>query len=81
MLLVIITNYLEFIMVSGISLTHLKNQNIKTPCNFKSDIISYILNNGLQILRYCINNASIALTASFDTTLTPNYPIKWFYYR
>ncbi|ACM10339.1 conserved hypothetical protein (plasmid) [Borreliella burgdorferi CA-11.2A] len=36
-------------MASGIQLTHLKNQNIKTPYNFKSDILSYTLNNGLQI--------------------------------
>lgn len=59
-------------MAYGVPLTHLKNQNIKTPYNLKSDIISYTLDNGLQILRYCINNASIALTASFNTTPPPN---------
>lgn len=41
---------LGIIMASGIPLIHLKNQNIKkTPYNFKSDILSYTLENGLQI--------------------------------
>lgn len=51
---------LEIIMISGISLTHLKNQNIKTPYNFKSDILSYTLDN-LQIQTYsliCSNKIS-----------------------
>ncbi|WP_210362666.1 hypothetical protein [Borreliella valaisiana] len=41
-------------MASGTPLTHLKNQNIKTPYNFKSDIFFYTLNNGLQIQTYSI---------------------------
>ncbi len=48
-------------MASGISLAHLKNQNIKTPYNFKSDILSYELDNGLQIETYsliCSNEIS-----------------------
>ncbi|WP_418909375.1 hypothetical protein QIA41_04980 (plasmid) [Borreliella sinica] len=52
---------LGIIMASGISLTHLKNQNIKTPYNFKSDILSYTLDNGLQIQTYpliCSNTIS-----------------------
>ncbi|ACL34117.1 conserved hypothetical protein (plasmid) [Borreliella burgdorferi 156a] len=40
---------LGIIMASEIQLTRLKNQNIKTPYNFKSDILFYTLNNGLQI--------------------------------
>lgn len=47
-------------MISEISLTHLKNQNIKTPYNFKSDILSYTLDN-LQIQTYsliCSNKIS-----------------------
>nr|WP_233709447.1 hypothetical protein [Borreliella bavariensis] len=49
------------IMASGIPLIHLKNQNIKTPYNFKSDILSYMLENGLQIQTYsliCSNEIS-----------------------
>ncbi|AEL19546.1 putative uncharacterized domain protein (plasmid) [Borreliella bissettiae DN127] len=52
---------LGIIMASGIPLTHIKNQNIKTPYNFKSDILSYTLNNGLQIQTYsliCSNKIS-----------------------
>ncbi|SCW41238.1 hypothetical protein SAMN02983004_01008 [Borreliella japonica] len=52
---------LGIIMASGIPLTHLKNQNIKTPYNFKSDILSYTLDNGLQIQTYsliCANKIS-----------------------
>ncbi|WP_192892770.1 hypothetical protein [Borreliella bavariensis] len=52
---------LGIIMASGISLAHLKNQNIKTPYNFKSDILSYELDNGLQIETYsliCSNEIS-----------------------
>ncbi|WP_418885564.1 hypothetical protein [Borreliella tanukii] len=45
---------LGIIIASGISLAHLKNQNIKTPYNFKSDIPSYTLNNSLQIQTYSI---------------------------
>ncbi|WP_234930028.1 hypothetical protein [Borreliella garinii] len=42
-------------MTSGSSLTHLKNQNIQTPYNFKSDILSYTLdNNSLQIQTYSL---------------------------
>ncbi|AEL70581.1 conserved hypothetical protein (plasmid) [Borreliella afzelii PKo] len=52
---------LGIIMASGISLAHLKNQNIKTPYNFKSDILYYALDNGLQIETYsliCSNEIS-----------------------
>ncbi|MCD2416726.1 hypothetical protein LRB87_02565 [Borreliella burgdorferi] len=52
---------LGIIMASGIPLTHIKNQNIKTPYNFKSDILSYTLNSGLQIQTYsliCSNKIS-----------------------
>ncbi len=51
-------------MASGIPLTHLKNQNIKkTPYNFKSDILSYTLDNGLQIQTYSlIHYTSISKT-------------------
>ncbi|XPC98242.1 hypothetical protein QIA20_07380 (plasmid) [Borreliella japonica] len=52
---------LGIIMASGIPLAHLKNQNIKTPYNFKSDILSYTLDNGLQIQTYsliCSNKIS-----------------------
>ncbi|MBB6208469.1 hypothetical protein [Borreliella lanei] len=52
---------LGIIMASGIPLPHIKNLNIKTPYNFKSDIISYTLNNGLQIQTYsliCSNEIS-----------------------
>ncbi|WP_215535930.1 hypothetical protein [Borreliella bavariensis] len=52
---------LGIIMASGMPLTHLKNQNIKTPYNFKSDILSYTLDNGLQIQTYsliCSNKIS-----------------------
>lgn len=52
---------LGIIMASGIPLTHIKNQNIKTPYNFKSDIFSYTLNNGLQIQTHsliCSNKIS-----------------------
>nr|WP_320292835.1 hypothetical protein [Borreliella sinica]WPM06337.1 hypothetical protein QIA41_04395 [Borreliella sinica] len=35
---------LGIIMASGIPLTHLKNQNIKTPYNSKSNTLSYVLN-------------------------------------
>ncbi|WP_421114461.1 hypothetical protein QIA00_05095 (plasmid) [Borreliella americana] len=48
-------------MASGIPLNYLKNQNIKTPYNFKSDTISYILDNGLQIQKHsliCSNKIS-----------------------
>ncbi|MDO7279446.1 hypothetical protein Q5W90_04505 [Borreliella burgdorferi] len=45
---------LGIIMASGIPLNHLKNQNIKTPYNFKSDTISYILDNGLQIQKHSL---------------------------
>ncbi|WP_420025386.1 hypothetical protein QIA36_05420 (plasmid) [Borreliella yangtzensis] len=45
---------LGIIMASGISLAHLKNQNIKTPYNFKSDILFYTLDNGLQIQTYSL---------------------------
>ncbi|WP_459078213.1 hypothetical protein [Borreliella burgdorferi] len=48
-------------MASGIPLTHIKNQNIKTPYNFKSDIFSYTLNNSLQIQTHsliCSNKIS-----------------------
>ncbi|WP_234930109.1 hypothetical protein [Borreliella garinii] len=38
---------LEIIMASGIPLAHLKNQNIKTPHNSKSNILPYILDSGL----------------------------------
>ncbi|MCD2409685.1 hypothetical protein LRB60_03280 [Borreliella burgdorferi] len=52
---------LGIIMASEIQLTRLKNQNIKTPYNFKSDILFYTLNNGLQIQTYpliCSNKIS-----------------------
>ncbi len=52
---------LGIIMASGIPLTHLKNQNIKTPHNFKSNILSYILDSGLLIKTYslvCSNEIS-----------------------
>ncbi len=50
-------------MASRIPLTHLKNQNIKTPYNFKSDILSYTLDNGLQIQTYSlIHYTSISKT-------------------
>ncbi|WP_234701613.1 hypothetical protein [Borreliella garinii] len=59
---------LEIIMISGISLTHLKSQNIKTPYNFKSDILSYTLDN-LQIQTYsliCSNKISRLLSIGAD---------------
>ncbi|WP_215538929.1 hypothetical protein [Borreliella bavariensis] len=45
---------LGIIMASGISLSHLKNQNIKTPHNFKSNILSYVLDNGLMLKTYSL---------------------------
>ncbi|SCW41659.1 hypothetical protein SAMN02983004_01027 [Borreliella japonica] len=41
-------------MASRMPLIHLKNQNIETLYNFKSDILSYKLDNGLQIQTYSI---------------------------
>ncbi|WNZ72155.1 hypothetical protein PT136_04805 (plasmid) [Borreliella garinii] len=52
---------LGIIMASGIPLAHLKNQNIKTPYNFKSNILPYTLSSGLQIQTYsliCYNRIS-----------------------
>lgn len=60
-LLALFTNYLGIIMASRILLAHLKNLNIKTPYNFKSDILSYMLDNSLQIQTYsliCSNDIS-----------------------
>ncbi|ACN53034.1 hypothetical protein [Borreliella valaisiana] len=48
-------------MASRILLANLKNLNIKTPYNFKSDILSYMLDNSLQIQTYsliCSNDIS-----------------------
>lgn len=45
---------LGIIMASGIPLSDLKNQNIKTPYNFKSNILSYVLDNGLMLKTYSL---------------------------
>ncbi|WP_228459421.1 hypothetical protein QIA37_04865 (plasmid) [Borrelia sp. CA_690] len=48
-------------MTSGIPLSHLKNPNIKTPYNFKSDIISYTLEAACKFKTYsliCSNKIS-----------------------
>ncbi|AZA28340.1 hypothetical protein [Borreliella garinii] len=52
---------LGIMMASGIPLAHLKNQNIKTTYNLKSNILSYTLSSGLQIQTYsliCSNRIS-----------------------
>ncbi|WNZ75005.1 hypothetical protein PT137_04495 (plasmid) [Borreliella garinii] len=45
---------LGIIMASGIPLAHLKNQNIKTPHNSISNILSYILDSGLLLKTYSL---------------------------
>ncbi|WP_418905329.1 hypothetical protein QIA30_06295 (plasmid) [Borreliella turdi] len=45
---------LGIIMASGIPLSHLKNLNTKTPHNFKSNRLSYILDNGLMLKTYSL---------------------------
>ncbi|UPA17450.1 hypothetical protein bcCo53_001654 (plasmid) [Borrelia coriaceae] len=53
-----IHNLLGIIMASGIPLTHLKDPNIKTPYNFKKNIILYALSNGLQFEQYSLFNSN-----------------------
>ncbi|PRR11083.1 hypothetical protein [Borreliella burgdorferi] len=76
---------LGIIMAAGIPLTHLKNQNIKTPYNFQSDTISYTLDSGLQIQTHslicsnkisrCIENLDKNRLISINTTRI-NYVAK-----
>ncbi|WP_210361691.1 hypothetical protein [Borreliella valaisiana] len=64
---------LGIIMASGIPLTHLKNV-IKTPFNFKDDLIFYQLSNGLRLVKHsliCSNTISRCIE-NLDKNILPS---------